>query len=222
MFMIVGLGNPGRRYADTRHNVGFMTVDELLRRHGAAETAERMGARVARARIAGQDVLLVKPQTFMNESGQAVGRLWRWHRLRLEDLLVIGDDIDLPFGRLRLRPRGSAGGHRGLQSIVTHLGSQDVARLKIGIGRPDSTEARDYVLSSFRPEERAELPAVLARAADAVELVLRDGLTAAMNVVNSPPSPDPPAPSPSRGEGGYPRSGSAVSPLPPAWERGRG
>jgi PTH1 family peptidyl-tRNA hydrolase len=193
MFMIVGLGNPGRRYADTRHNVGFMTVDELRRRHGAAETAEHMGAWVARARIAGQDVLLVKPQTFMNESGQAVGRLWRWHRLRLEDLLVIGDDIDLPFGRLRLRPRGSAGGHRGLQSIITHLGSQDVARLKIGIGRPDSTEARDYVLASFRPEERAELPAVLARAADAVELALRDGLTAAMNAVNSPPSDQPSA-----------------------------
>ena len=193
MFMIVGLGNPGRRYADTRHNVGFMTVDELLRRHGPAETAERMGAWVARTRIAGQDVLLVKPQTFMNESGQAVGRLWRWHRLRLDDLLVIGDDIDLPFGRLRLRPRGSAGGHRGLQSIFTHLGSQDVARLKIGIGRPDSTEARDYVLSSFRPEERADLPAVLARAADAVELVLRDGPVAAMNVVNSPPSDQPSA-----------------------------
>src|SRR5919197_247763 len=149
MFMIVGLGNPGRRYADTRHNVGCMTVDELLRRHGAAETGERMGARVARTRIAGQDVLLVTPQTFMNESGQAVGRLWRWYRLRLEDLLVIGDDIDLPFGR------------------------------------PDAAEARDYVLSSFRPEERAELPAVLARAADAVELVLRDGSVAAMNVVNS-------------------------------------
>jgi len=193
MFMIVGLGNPGRRYADTRHNVGFMTVEELVRRHGAAETAERMGARVARARIEGHDVLLVKPQTFMNESGQAVGRLWRWYRLRLEDLLVIGDDIDLPFGRLRLRTGGSAGGHKGLQSIFTHLGSPDVARLKIGIGRPDSTEARDYVLSSFRPEERADLPAVLARAADAVELALRDGLTAAMNVVNSPPSDQPSA-----------------------------
>jgi PTH1 family peptidyl-tRNA hydrolase len=153
--------------------------------------------------------LLVKPQTFMNESGQAVGRLWRWYRLRLEDLLVIGDDIDLPFGRLRLRPRGSAGGHRGLQSIFTHLGSQDVARLKIGIGRPDATEARDYVLSSFRPEERAELPAVLARAADAVELVLRDGPVAAMNVINCPSNSHPPAPSPSRGEGE-----PAVSPLP--------
>src|SRR5919108_3462961 len=209
MFMIVGLGNPGRRYVDTRHNVGFMAVDELLRRHGAAETAERMGARVARTRIAGQDVLLVTPQTFMNESGQPVGRLWRWYRLRLEDLLVIGDDIDLPFGRLRLRPRGSAGGHKGLQSIFTHLGSQGVARLKIGIGRPDSAEARDYVLASFRPEERAELPAVLARAVDAVELALRDGLTAAMNVVNSPPNPHPSAPSPSRSEGEH-----AVSPLP--------
>src|ERR671939_701806 len=119
MFMIVGLGNPGRRYADTRHNVGFMTVDELLRRHGAAETVERLGARVARTRIAGQDVLLVKPQTFMNESGQGGGRLWRWYRLRPEDPLVIGDDIDLPFGRLRLRPRRSAGRARGSPAIFT-------------------------------------------------------------------------------------------------------
>src|ERR671931_1552892 len=140
MFMIVGLGNPGRRYADTRHNVGFMTVDELRRRYGAAETAERLGAQVARTRIAGQDVLLVKPQTFMNESGQAVGRLWRWYRLRLEDLLVIGDDIDLPFGRLRLRPSGSAGGDRGLQSIFTHLGSQDLAPAKISIRHPAAPE----------------------------------------------------------------------------------
>lgn len=186
MYMIVGLGNPGRRYATTRHNVGFLTVDELARRHGASEAGERMGAWTARTRIEGQDVLLVKPQTFMNESGAAVGRLWRWYRMGLEDLLLVGDDIDLPFGRLRLRPRGSAGGHNGLRSIFSHVGSQEVARLKIGIGRPDSDEARDYVLSSFQPQERAELPALLARAADAVELVLRDGLVAAMNVVNSP------------------------------------
>lgn len=184
MLMIVGLGNPGRRYADTRHNVGFMTVDELARRHGVMDAGERMGAWYARTRIAGHDALLVKPQTFMNLSGEAVGRLWRWYKLGLEDVIIVGDDIDLPFGKLRLRARGSAGGHNGLKSIFAHLGSQEVARLKIGLGRPESREARDYVLSSFTPEERAELPLLLAAAADAVELVARDGIVAAMNVVN--------------------------------------
>ena len=186
MFMIVGLGNPGRRYADTRHNVGFMTVDELVRRHGTSEAGERMGAWVGRSRIQGHDVLLVKPQTFMNASGEAVGRLWRWYKLGLEDVVVVSDDIDLPFGRLRLRPRGSAGGHNGLRSIFSHLGSQEIARLKIGVGRPRSDEARDYVLSSFTPQEREELPILIAEAADAVEAVLREGLTAAMNGVNPP------------------------------------
>jgi PTH1 family peptidyl-tRNA hydrolase len=184
MKMVVGLGNPGRQYAETRHNVGFMTIDELARRHGAAEASQRMGAWSARARIAGQDVLLVKPQTFMNLSGEAVGRLWRWYKLGLEDVLIVSDDIDLPFERLRLRARGSAGGHNGLRSIFRHLGSQEIARLKIGVGRPASDEARDYVLSPFSREEREALPLLLSRAADAVELALREGAVAAMNVVN--------------------------------------
>jgi PTH1 family peptidyl-tRNA hydrolase len=161
-----------------------MTVDELVRRHGTAEAGERMGAWTGRTRIGATDVLLVKPQTFMNESGQAVGRLWRWYKLGLDELLVVADDIDLPFGRLRLRQRGSAGGHNGLRSIFSHLGSQEVARLKLGMGRPRSDEARDYVLSSFTPQERAELPFLIGEAADAVELVLRDGIVAAMNAVN--------------------------------------
>jgi PTH1 family peptidyl-tRNA hydrolase len=182
--LIVGLGNPGRRYAETRHNVGFMTVDELARRHGVVDVSERMGAWSGRARIAERDVLLVKPQTFMNASGEAVGRLWRWYRLSLEQLLVVGDDIDLPFGRLRLRARGSAGGHNGLRSIFAHVGSQEVARLKIGVGRSAERDARDHVLTSFSPEERAALPDLLGRAADAVEWVLRDGIIVAMNAVN--------------------------------------
>src|SRR5579864_3560830 len=179
MNMIVGLGNPGRRYAATRHNVGFMTVDELARRHGMTDASERMGAWCARTRVAGHDVLLVKPQTFMNLSGEAVGRLWRWYKLSIEDILIVSDDIDLPFGRLRLRPRGSAGGHNGLRSIFARLGTQEVARLKVGIGRSDEREARDHVLSPFLPEESAELPLVLARAADAVESVMRGGMVAA-------------------------------------------
>lgn len=196
MKMVVGLGNPGRQYAQTRHNVGFMTIDELAARHGASSASERMSAWTARARIGDADVLLVKPQTFMNLSGEAVGRLWRWHKMALEDVLVVGDDIDLPFGKLRLRERGSAGGHNGLKSIFAHLGSQEVARLKIGIGRPDQREARDYVLSTFTPGEREELPLVLARAADAVELVLREGIVPAMNIVNPVPPKAPKAPKP--------------------------
>ncbi len=191
LFMIVGLGNPGRRYERTRHNVGFMTVDELLRRHGSRDTGERMGAWTARTRIAGREVLLLKPQTFMNASGEAVGRLWRWHKLGREDVLIVSDDIDLPFGRLRVRPDGSAGGHNGLRSIFAHLGSQEIARLKIGVGRPQSREARDHVLSTFTPEEAAELPAILTRAADACELILREGIVAAMNTVNPQPSNKP-------------------------------
>lgn len=183
--MVVGLGNPGRQYAHTRHNVGFMTLDELERRHGVSAVSQRMGAWTARTRIDAMDVLLVKPQTFMNLSGEAVGQVWRWHKLDLEDVLVVSDDIDLPFERLRLRARGSAGGHNGLRSIFRHLGSSEVARLKIGVGRPDHSEARDYVLSSFQSEEREALPLLLSRAADAVELVLREGIEAAMNVVNA-------------------------------------
>ncbi|MDQ2829296.1 MAG: aminoacyl-tRNA hydrolase, partial [Chloroflexota bacterium] len=117
-------------------------------------------------------------------SGEAVGRLWRWHKLAWEDVLVVSDDIDRPFGKLRLRERGSAGGHNGLKSIFTHLRSQDIARLKIGVGRPDQREARDYVLSPFTPSEREELPIVIAHAADAVELALREGIVAAMNTMN--------------------------------------
>jgi PTH1 family peptidyl-tRNA hydrolase len=182
--MVAGLGNPGRRYAETRHNVGFMTVDELVRRHGLVDASERMGAWCGRARIAGRDVLLVKPQTFMNVSGEPIGRLWRYYRFTLEQLLVVSDDIDLPFGRLRLRQRGSAGGHNGLRSVFLHVGSQEIARLKIGVGRSAERDARDHVLSSFSPEERAALAEVLGRAADAVEMVLRDGIIAAMNAAN--------------------------------------
>lgn len=185
MKLVVGLGNPGRQYEDTRHNVGFMTLDELARRHGITAVSRRMGAWTARTRIGELEALLVKPETFMNLSGEAVGQLWRWHKMTLDDVLVVSDDIDLPFERLRLRARGSAGGHNGLRSIFRHLGSQEVARLKIGVGRPDRAQARDYVLASFRPEERAALPLLLARAADAVELTLRVGIIAAMNVVNA-------------------------------------
>lgn len=194
MIMVVGLGNPGREYANTRHNVGFMVVDALAQRHGAEGTSERMGAWTARTTIENRQVLLVKPQTFMNLSGEAVGKLRRWHKMEVKDIFIIADDIDLPFGKLRLRERGSAGGHNGLKSIFSHLGSQEVARLKVGVGRPSPDDARDYVLSSFNAEERAALPALLDEAGAAVALVLRQGLGNAMNVVNPPDPSRPKAP----------------------------
>lgn len=188
MKMVVGLGNPGRQYVGTRHNVGFMAVDELAVRHGAPAFKEQMGALTAKARVGDADALLVKPQTFMNLSGEAVGRLWRWHKLALEDVIVVSDDMDLPFGKLRLRERGSAGGHNGLKSLFAHLQSQEVARLKIGVGRPDERDVIDHVLSPFMPAEREELPILLGHAADAVELALREGVVPAMNMIN--PSPN--------------------------------
>ena len=183
--MAVGLGNPGRRYADTRHNVGFMIIDEVVRRHGVTDTGLRKGAWVGRSRIDSRDVVLVKPQTFMNLSGEAVAQLWRWYKLDLNDILVVSDDIDLPFGRLRLRSGGSAGGHNGLRSIISHLGSPDVARLRIGIGRPDAGAAREYVLDTFNSDERVDLPLVIAKGADAVEKWVSDGVVATMNQVNA-------------------------------------
>ncbi len=199
MIMVVGLGNPGREYVNTRHNIGFMVVDALAQRHGAEGASERMGAWTARTTIEGRQVLLVKPQTFMNLSGEAVGKLRRWHKMDVKDIFIVADDIDLPFGKLRLRERGSAGGHNGLKSIFSHLGSQEVARLKVGVGRPAHEEARDYVLSPFDTEERAAIAALLDEADAAVALVLRQGLVNAMNVVNPP---DPSRPKAPTGPGG--------------------
>lgn len=184
MKMVVGLGNPGREYAVTRHNVGFMAIDLLFERHGPASKSERRGAWQAEIRLSDEGVVLVKPLTFMNLSGEAVAALVRSYRLGLADLLVVSDDMDLPFGRLRLRERGSAGGHNGLKSIFERLGSQEVSRLRIGVGRPAQGDAIDHVLSQFSGDERHSLPAVLARAADAVEEVIREGVEATMNRVN--------------------------------------
>ena len=183
MRIVVGLGNPGREYAQTRHNVGFMVVDELARRHGAPGTKKRFRSELAETSVGGQKVVLVKPQTYMNLSGHAVREAVNWYHAPLEDVLVVSDDLDLAFGTLRLRAQGSAGGHNGLTSVLEQLGTTKVPRLKIGIGRGRST-AVGHVLSRFSPDQERELPSLIDRATDAVELWISEGIVAAMNQAN--------------------------------------
>lgn len=186
MWLIVGLGNPGEKYARTRHNIGFDSLDVLARRHGLEFRGKRANSLIAEGNVAGQRVALVKPQTYMNLSGQAVSALRGWYKIDpARELLVVYDDLDLPFGKLRFRERGSAGTHNGMRSIVGQLGGGDFPRLRVGIDQPPGRmDAAAYVLSRFSKEQEAELPKLLDTAADAVELVLREGLATAMNRYN--------------------------------------
>lgn len=182
--LVVGLGNPGRQYQDTRHNVGFMVVDELARRCGAGFRGKFTGD-IAEARLDGARIGLLKPITYMNESGRSVGPAIRFYKVPLEDVLVVHDEVDLPTGRLQLRLGGGLAGHNGLRSIVAAVGSQEFGRLRVGVGRPERGDPRpiaDYVLSAFAPHDDVE--AIVVAAADAVEAVVRDGLDAAQNRVN--------------------------------------
>jgi PTH1 family peptidyl-tRNA hydrolase len=185
LFLIVGLGNPGIKYALTRHNVGFWVIDELASRSKARLREVRCQSYIARTFLAGKEVILAKPLTFMNRSGTAVAALLKLFSLGRENLLVVYDDLDLPPGRIRLRSRGGSGGHRGMASIIALLQSEDVARLRLGIGRPEGrNDEVEYVLSSFSPaEERIMLETILT-AADAVEVFLNRGLEEAMNRYN--------------------------------------
>jgi PTH1 family peptidyl-tRNA hydrolase len=182
--LVAGLGNPGAQYRGTRHNVGFEVLDELARRHGCAFDAAP--AHALQARWRGQaDVLLVKPLTYMNLSGEAVGALCRYYRVAVDDLLVVCDDVNLPLGRLRARPAGSDGGHNGLKSMALHLGTTAYARLRVGVGRGD--ERRDlaaHVLAGFDREEQTGVRDAIARSADAVELWTTQGMAPVMNTFN--------------------------------------
>jgi PTH1 family peptidyl-tRNA hydrolase len=189
--LVVGLGNPGPDYATSRHNVGFQCVRTLARRHGLSFSATRSRARIAEGAILGQPVVLARPQTYMNLSGQSVKGLAQWLHLAPADILVIYDDLDLPLGRVRLRPGGSAGGHRGVRSIIDALGTQDFPRLRVGIGRPEGNDAVDYVLGDFTADERRLMAQAYERAAEAVECVLTEGLEAAMNRFNATPATKP-------------------------------
>ncbi len=188
MKAIVGLGNPGPQYQGTRHNVGFAVVEELARRGSIAFESAPAEALIARWRrtegIVKNDVLLVKPLTFMNLSGQAVGELARYFKIDAADLIVIVDEVHLPLGKLRARTRGSAGGHNGLKSMIAHLGDQ-FARLRLGVGRGgDQRNLADHVLSRFEQDETAEVERLTARAADAAEMFVTSGIEAVMNAFN--------------------------------------
>jgi PTH1 family peptidyl-tRNA hydrolase len=183
--LIVGLGNPGRRYADTRHNVGFQVVSRLAQQHELAFSRKQMNALVAPGRIGGSRVIVAKPQTWMNESGRAVAPLARFYKIDLHRLMVIYDDLDLPLGTLRLRPEGGSGGHKGMQSIIDKLGRRDFPRLRVGIGRPPGRmDPVDYVLQPFGREEAERVEELGTRAVAALELFIQAGIEAAMNRYN--------------------------------------
>jgi PTH1 family peptidyl-tRNA hydrolase len=193
MKLIVGLGNPGREYRETRHNVGFMVVDEIARRHNL--TLAMAPSQIPDAMIAkkfGDDALLMaKPLTFMNNSGEAVAALARYYDVPVGDLLIVVDEVALPFGRLRARARGSAGGHNGLKSVIARLGTTEFSRLRLGIGRGDARrDLADHVLSKFEADEQSAVGEFIARAADAAEMFAADGIEKVMNTYN-PGATDP-------------------------------
>lgn len=181
-WLVVGLGNPGARYQATRHNVGFTVCDLLARRWGAPPWRGACRSRVSAARWEGRDVLLAEPETYMNRSGEAVGELVARTGVELGRVLIVHDDLDLPFGRLRIRTGGGAGGHNGLRSILETLGTGEFLRLKVGIGRPqEPAGVVEHVLSPFSPGEQAQLPAVIERAALAAESIIVEGPSRAMH-----------------------------------------
>ena len=182
--LIVGLGNPGRKYAHNRHNVGFQCLDRLAQAHGLSFAQRRAKASLALGKIADVGVVLAKPLTYMNLSGQAVKKLISFYKLSLEDILVISDDLDLPLGTIRLRSGGGSGGHKGMRSIIEALASLAFPRLRVGIGRPPDNNAVNYVLSNFTADEQITLESVYERVVAAVELFLREGIEAAMNAYN--------------------------------------
>jgi PTH1 family peptidyl-tRNA hydrolase len=183
--LIIGLGNPGSKYEGTRHNVGFEVVDELARRLRLEYESSPADAVMAKERGPNAQVILVKPLTFMNRSGHAVGELARYYRIVVSDLLIVTDDANLPLGRLRARPAGSAGGHNGLGSVIDLLATDQVPRLRVGVGNGDqSRDLADHVLAGFDESEVDIIREAVVRAADAVELFVRDGIEQTMNHFN--------------------------------------
>lgn len=198
MLLIVGLGNPGRDYAAHRHNVGFMVIDDLARRVSAEGFRDKLSGMWARAELAGEQATLVKPTTYMNGSGLAVHAAMAFFKVAPADLYVLHDDLDIPFGEVRLKVGGGHAGHRGVRSIMEQVGTGDFGRIRIGIGRPPPEhrgEVTDFVLSGFGAGEQAGLAEVIEKAGDAVLDIARRGFTAAMNTRNARPKPKrPPKP----------------------------
>ncbi len=185
-WLIVGLGNPGQKYQDTRHNAGWHLLDTLVRAHSDFRFDEkRRQGLIARGELAGVKVALVKPQTFMNLSGEAVGPIARFYKVPPEHILVAFDDVDLPVATLRLRPKGGAGGHKGMRSVIRHLGTESFPRLRLGVGRPPGRmPVEAHVLQRFKPDEWQAMQTLYEQAAEAVEAILTDGIDRAMNQFN--------------------------------------
>lgn len=188
MFLIVGLGNPGREYEETRHNVGFLVVETLADRTSCRVSDKKFKALTSRSRIQGNDCLLMKPQTYMNLSGESVGPALGFYKSATQDVIVIHDDLDVPLGQLKLKKGGGHGGHNGLRSLKKHLPDDGFIRIRVGIGRPPPRwDSADYVLSRFRNEEWNDVEEVVEKAADAVEDILKLGLPKAMGRYNQKP-----------------------------------
>ena len=185
--LVVGLGNPGPQYAKTRHNLGFMVADLLAGRMGAQfKVHKRSGAEIVTGRLAHRPVVLAKPRTFMNESGRQVGPLAKFYSVMPTDIIVIHDELDIDFGRIRLKLGGGEGGHNGLRSVANSLGTKNFQRVRIGVGRPPGRkDPAAYVLETFSTVERPEVPAICEQAADATELLIEVGLETAQNQVHA-------------------------------------
>ncbi len=185
-YMIVGLGNPGGKYEMTRHNAGFLAIDLLARQLDVDIKKLKFHALVADAKIGGRRCLLMKPQTFMNNSGEAVGEAARFFKIAPENIIILSDDVTLDVGKIRVRRKGSAGGHNGLKSIISHLGTEEFPRVKIGVGKkPDALmDLVDWVLGTFPKEQQPDLKTALENAGSAVEVIVSDGVDAAMNEFN--------------------------------------
>ncbi|MFC1983554.1 aminoacyl-tRNA hydrolase [Chloroflexota bacterium] len=193
MNLIVGLGNPGRSYASNRHNIGFICLSHFAKMQGIQLDKKQGKARVGLGEVAGNEVVLARPQTYMNLSGRSVSLLAKRFDVNLDNLLVIHDDLDLPLGKMRIRQGGSSGGHKGVSSIITELGSQDFIRVRVGIGRPVKNEGLaelsedeiiNYVLSDFTPDEKQTITEVIPRVSEAILCLLTDGLVTTMNRYN--------------------------------------
>lgn len=188
MKLIVGLGNPGKKYEGTKHNVGFEVIDKLASAYNISVTKVKHKGLIGDGSIKGERVLLLKPQTYMNLSGESVKEVMTFYKISAQDLIVIYDDTSLPCGTTRIREKGSAGGHNGMKNIIAHLGSDVFLRVKVGIGeKPNGWDLADYVLSKFSKDEAPLMESGKDRAVLAVELILKDGVTKAMNETNSAP-----------------------------------
>ena len=187
MFLVVGLGNPGRRYVRTRHNVGFKVIETLQQRWEIHGEGKQLGCLVGSGMIANSRAILARPQAYMNRSGQPVASITGYYKLTEEDVLVVHDDVDLPFGQVRVKRGGGHGGHNGLRDLIQHIG-RDFPRLRVGVGRPpEGWDTADYVLGKWSGEEREAVSSLVDLASDAVEAVLRDGIETAMNQFNTRP-----------------------------------